>query len=192
MFRSRMLVGFIVLTMVALLGAGCGGAKKDDATSNIPDWYLSPPSDPQFYYGTGTGDSRKLQIAVRKATQDATLNVAEQIETRFRGLTETFTEEVGMGEDSQLLEQFTQATQSVVSNVMSGLKPTKREVVEKDGMYTAYVLIEYDQAAAAAALANQVKKQEQLYTRMRSSETLKKLEQEAQKFEDYKSKEQMP
>lgn len=186
MKRSHWMTG-VSAVLLLMIVVGCGGSKNiQKPISNIPDWYLSPPSDPNFYYGIGDGTSRKLSIAKNKATNQAMLSISTQIETKFKSLQESFAEEVGTGEDTQLLEQFTEATKAVTSQVLTGLRPMKLEVKENNGEYHAYVMMEMNIAASADALAKKIKQQEQLYTRMRSTETLQRLEEEASKFEEYK------
>ena len=43
--------------------------------------------------------------------------VARQVEVKLQGIQKKFDEEVGAGENSTLLQQFTQATKTVVSTV---------------------------------------------------------------------------
>ena len=57
----------------------------------------------------------------------------------------------------------------------------------KDGsLWRAYVLVEYPVGAANQAFLQQIKKNEQLYTRFRSTQTFKELDDEVKKVEDAK------
>ncbi len=172
--------------IMALLLVGCGGSKQANLaqadTGNIPSWYLNPPVDPAFVYATSSATSTDMQMAINKAEQDCRAEIARQVEAKVSALTKKFDEEVG-GKDAQLLTSFTQASKTVASTSLSGAKTKQRAVNPDNGMYRAYVLMEYN---VAQSMVSQLKKEEQLYTRFRASETYKELENEAQKVDDAK------
>ena len=62
---KRLLVTTLV---IVLLLAGCGPKYKSDISA--PDWYLSPPEDPNFLFGAASATSVDFQIALDKAKQD--------------------------------------------------------------------------------------------------------------------------
>jgi hypothetical protein len=169
--------------VAALFLMACGGssttnlAKTD--TGNIPSWYLNPPSDPAFAYATSTSTSTDMQMAINKAEQDCRAELARQVESKVSALTKKFDEEVG-GKDATLLTSFTQASKTVASTTMSGAKPKQRDVKQDGNTFRAYVLMEYNVAQSMVA---QLKKEEQLYTKFRATETYKELEDEANKVD---------
>ncbi len=172
--------------VAALLMVGCGGSKQADLartdTGNIPSWYLNPPVDPAFVYATSSATSTDMQMAINKAEQDCRAEIARQVEAKVSALTKKFDEEVG-GKDAQLLTSFTSASKTVASTSLSGAKPKQRAVNPDGNMFRAYVLMEYN---VAQSMVSQLKKEEQLYTRFRATETYKELENEAQKVDDAK------
>jgi len=63
----------------------------------------------------------------------------------------------------------------------------KSHQIDKDGtLWRAYVLVEYPIGAANQAFMEQVKKNDQMYTRFRASQTFKELDDEVKKYEDFK------
>jgi hypothetical protein len=124
-----------------------------------------------------------MQLAVDKAIQSARTEVGRQVETKISGLQKRFQEETGIGDDAQLLDQFTQASKSVVSTSLSGSKEKQKKVVKDGNNWRAYVLVEYPLGAAQQALKEQIKKNEQLYTRFQASKTYKELDDEVTKYE---------
>lgn len=177
---------FVFILISSLFLFNCGGSSQTNI-DNIPDWYLNKPSDPNYLFAPARAQSKDLQLAVDKATTDGRAEIAREIETKLQGLQKKFDEEVGVGEDAQLLQQFTQAEKTVVSTVLSGSSVIKKAVFEDDDLYEAYVLVQYPIGAASAAYMNQLK-QTQAYTRFRSSETFKELDEEVKKYEDWKEK----
>ena len=183
---------FLSLSLFFILSiVGCGGGDKPlpkTDTGNVPEWFMNPPEDPNYVFSAKTSTSKDMQLALDKATTDARAEIARTIEVRIQGFQKKFDEEVGVGQDSELLQMFTQATKTVVSQSLSGSKVEKKHV-EKDGNnWRAYVLVSYPIGAANQALVNQIKQQQNMYTRFRASQAFEELEKEAQKFEEWKEK----
>jgi len=186
------------LTKSALLAciflAGCAAKPNTGITppatpaaiDSAPKWFLTPPQDPNFLFATGTATSRDMQLARDKASDAARMDMSKSIETRFEGLSKRFQEEVGTAMEAQYLDQFTQASKAVVSQVLTGVSIDQSTVANEGGVFRFYVLLKMPVGASSEALLNRIKQQEQLYTRFRSSEVFKELETETQKFEDWK------
>ncbi len=193
LFSHSLIGGFMQIlrslfaaAFVAVLLVGCGGGseplQKTD-TGDVPDWYTSPPSDPNYLHAVNTSTSKDMQTAVDKATQAARTELGRQVEVKINALQKRFTEETGIGDDAQLLDQFTQASKTVVSTSLSGSKEKQKKIVKDGNNWRAYVLVEYPLGAAQEALREQIKKNEQLYTRFRASQTYKELDDEVQKYD---------
>jgi hypothetical protein len=185
------LVSLLVLIAFAVGMLGCGGGAPQPGTPeatlvDIPDWYSNPPQDPNYLFAAATAMSRDMQLAVDKAKQQARTDLASQLEVKVKGITKSFTEEVGMNEDSEMLSQFTQASKAVVSTVMNGTRVNKQDIKVDNGIYRAYVLMELPLGAANAALMQQIKNNQNLYTRFRATQAFDELETEVEKYEQYK------
>ncbi|MCP4582793.1 MAG: hypothetical protein GY839_14380 [candidate division Zixibacteria bacterium] len=184
---SLFVLVFFVVGMIA-----CGGPKPPvegtpEATLvTIPEWYSAPPQDPNYLFAANTANSRDMQLAVDKAKQQARTDLASQLEVKVKGLTTSFTEEVGMGEDSEILSQFTEVSKAVVSTTMNGTRVNKQEIIIDQGIYRAYVLMELPLGAANVAMMQQIKNQQNLYTRFRATQAFDELEQEVEKYEQFK------
>jgi hypothetical protein len=174
--------------LVVLFIVGCGGSQPlpQTDTGDVPEWYASVPNDPNFLYAVNTSTSRDMQLAVEKAVQAARVEVGRQVEVKVNALQKRFQEETGIGDDAQLLDQFTAASKTVVSTSLSGSKEKQKKIVKDGNNWRAYVLVEYPLGAAQEALREQIKKNEQLYTRFRASQTYQELDAEVEKYEKYK------
>ena len=114
-------VAYVSVSLVLLVMA-CGGRKIHEYKDCTPDWYLKPPTDPNYLYAVTVAESQDLQLAIDKAKQDARLDLATQIESQVMGLIKKFDEEVGRGENTELLQQFTQVSKTVVDQTLVGVK----------------------------------------------------------------------
>ena len=127
-----------------------------------------------------------MQLAIDKAATDGRAEIGRQVETKVQALQKKFDEETGMGKDAQLLQMFTSASKTVVSTSLSGSRIAKQKIAKESGVFRAYVLIEYPVGATNAALVDQIKKNEQMYTRFRASQTFDELQKEADKYDEFK------
>ena len=185
----RILSSLLAVMFIALWLVGCGGGSSATVTppaTDVPDWFTNPPSDPNFLFSPRTAASQDLQLAIDKASTDARVDIGRQLEVRVQGLQKKFEEEVGKGNDSQLLAQFTQASKTVVSTTLNGSRVKSQKTLPEGNGYRAYVLMQYPVGAAADAFLQSMKKDDKTYTRFRATETFKELDDEAQKFEEFK------
>ncbi|MGD0591625.1 MAG: LPP20 family lipoprotein [Bacteroidota bacterium] len=183
--RSVISLLFVAMSLMLI---GCGGTKSLQATDtgDVPDWFTNVPKDPSFLYGAKTATSQDLQLALDKAATDARAEIARQVEIKVEGLQKRFQEETGTSNDAQLLDQFTQANKTVVSSSLSGTQIAKQKQMKDGNLWRAYVLVEYPVGAANEAFIKQIKNNEQLYTRLRATQTFKELDEEVKKLEDAK------
>ncbi len=178
----------LALIVVVFL-IGCGGGTQtlpSAAEGTVPTWFTSVPQDPNFIFAANTATSQDLQLSIDKATTGARAEIGRQVEVRINALQKRFDEEVGVGEDTQLLQSFTQASKTVVSTSLSGSRIKYQEQYKDGNLWRSYVLVEYPIGAANEALMAQIKKNEQMYTRFRASETFKELDDEVKKYEEWK------
>jgi len=180
---------FVFLALLALILVACGSKEnvkpviEEVSESPCPDWFVSPPEDPDFLFAAATATSRDLQTAINKARQDARVDIAAQMETYLQGLTKQFKEEIGEGEDSQINAQFTAVSKSVVSTTLNGCK-TKNQYTKKEAtLWRACILMEYPIGLSNAQFLQQVKNNDLLRQKTAATDAFKELETEVGKFE---------
>jgi hypothetical protein len=178
----RTIVSYLALSLLAVILVGCGSSQK---TVDMSDWETLP-NDPNFFYAMNTQVSQDMQLAINKATADARAEIARQVELKVNGLQKRFMEETGAGDNAQLLSMFTEATKTVVSVALTGSRVAKQKTQKEGNGWRAYVLVEYPIGAVNQALQQQIKNREELYTRFRASQAYKELDDEVQKYEEWK------
>lgn len=188
--KTRIVRGLVIAAVAA--AAAChhgtpveGGASK--ATLNaMPKWFSKPPKDDKYMYAPSTATSKDLQIALNKAEAEGRLQLGQQLEVKYSALTRRFAEETGEGAGAQLLQEYEQTYKAVVSQVLVGTKPKETKFQTENGVYRAWVLMELPIGAASERLLNQIRQQEQMYTRFRASQAYKELNAEVEKYEQWK------
>ena len=97
-----------------------------------------------------------------------------------------FREEVGAGEDAQMIEMSTAVSKEIYSETLSGLKPVKQEILKEGKLFTVYILMELSIGDMNSAAVDKVKANKNMYTRFRASQGFKELEAEVEKYEEWK------
>ena len=185
----RTLISFAFISIVALTLVGCSpGTSGGTSTGEIPEWYTNVPKDPNVFFATSAQVSADMQLAVDKATSAARTELGRMVELKISGLQKRFTEETGTANNSQLLDMFSQASKNVVSASLSGTKESKKKIVKDGTNWRAYVLVEYPIGAASEALMQQIKTNEQMFTRFRAAKTFEELDKEVKDYEEAKKK----
>jgi hypothetical protein len=124
-----------------------------------------------------------MQLALQKARATAMTSLAQQLETKLGNLTKQFQEEVGSGEDSELLQQFTSATKAVTSQTLNGARADEQKLKEESGMYRAYMLMSLPIGAANQQLMTKLKANQNLYTRFQATKAFEDLDEELKAYE---------
>ena len=172
----------------------CGGNKGPDLSpevsrktlKNAPKWFMDTPEKEGYKYTTATATSQDMQLAVNKARLDAAQTLAGQVSSEMNGLVKRAQEETGLGSDSDLIDQFSQTQEQVITTSLKDWKVSEKEIQEErsnnQNIYRAYVLIEWDEGAANKRLLQKIKEDEKLYTLMRSTELFEEMDKKVEKY----------
>ncbi|MDP2209583.1 MAG: hypothetical protein Q8K98_12555 [Bacteroidota bacterium] len=182
----RNLIHLFIALVIIISIIGCSSSSKMEKSCEVPEWYNNVPQDPNYLFAPNTATSKDLQLSVDKATQAARTEIGRQQEIKINGLQKRFNEETGFMQDAQLLDMYTQASKTVVSTVLSGSRAKYQEQCKEGEIWRAWILVEYHVGAANQAFLEQIRKNEQMYTRFRATQTFKELDDEVQKYEDWK------
>lgn len=182
----------VFTSSLAILAAACGSAPTPVTTvtnqgavvSDIPQWFTTVPTDLNMLYQPATSESRDLQLAINKATADGRNGIAQQMETRFQGLSERFQEETGLGADAELLDQFRTAYRGVVNQTLNGSRVGRQEIRNNGVTYRAYVLVEMPIGAANQALMQRIRANERMFTRFRAAQAFEDLDRQVKAYEE--------
>lgn len=112
---------------------------------NIPDWVINPPkSDALGVYGVGIGQSKKLDVSMKKGSLNAQYELAKSFGQVLSGNERNYTKDSSLGST----DDFTQLIDSIVAKVpVNGYEVVENKVVAMNGEYTNYTLLHltYDQ-----------------------------------------------
>ena len=163
----------IVSILAILMLIGCASNKPIDV----------PPSDEYTLYARGLSTTLGIEgNADRQAILMARNELASAIETHITSLTKTASEQVGIGNDSELNDLFSQAIKATVKqtlefSVLHSAKPTKKV----KGAYRAEKVYKVNIGPINEQMMENIKKRQNLYERFRTSELFNELEEEIEK-----------
>jgi len=190
---------FIILTITLVLFYGCAGssskqtsvdmpsqnrASAPETPMDVPSWYANALlEDDTYIYSTGESTSRQMNISVQKATQQARVNLGQQLTSSIQSLTESMVEESGMEDNTQLTEFYSQASKNVSNTTLSGSAVLKKYPYRmSNGKYRSYILVGLKKEAFNAAAAKEVtslvnkNKEEAMYANFKKTQAFDRLE----------------
>lgn len=177
----------IVLTAMVMVSCGGGAAVVDDAPAtaknpkgpnDLPEWYINTPEEDDTYiYAVGTGESRKMDLAIDKAKQAGKVELSERISANVQSQVKSFTQEAGMSEDTQIMEFYQSTSKTVTNNTLNGITVLKRYPYQKSGgSWLAYVQLGLRKDAVNNEVVNVIKNEEAMYAEFKASQAFQALE----------------
>jgi len=143
----------------------------------IPDWYLEPPKSESVIYATGTSASPDLQLSMDIAVLSAKTTLADRINGRLRSQTKSFMSRIGTDVDAAVLQEVEKATKNIIADVdVAGYRVDKSHVVQNGNQYRAYVMLEYSDSEANKILANRLRADRVLLSKIRSTQAYQELD----------------
>ena len=182
----------VMAGLVSVGAMGCGGPQRtnlaqsanEKTIQNTPDWFLSPPRDPNFIFSVSTATSRDMQMAIEKAKINSRGELAEGMKTHAQTLTKRFNDEVAEGSDSEWLDTMNRTIKGVADETLVGVSVEKHHIATESGIYRAWVLLSLPIGDANRQLKAKIQENESLYARFRSTEGFKELEKEIDALRD--------
>ena len=192
-----------ISSMIALaIGLGACQTNKDSITlqpvvaykteqvskqiTNIPEWYMNIPTDEEAIYSSGTARAPDMQLAVDIAIMNAKTVLADRINGKLSSMTKTFVAKIGSSDlDTSVLSEIEKTSKNIVAEVdVAGYKVDKSDITQDGTQYRAYVLLEYSNEEAIKIMMNRMRKDRMVYSRLRSTEAWKELENQVDKSKD--------
>ena len=156
----------------------------------VPDWFVNVPNDPNYLYAATTATSTQMDMALLNSKSEADNDLAGQIQTRVNTMFKRFREEVGVGEDADMMAMSTAVSKAIVSESLQRATTRQQEVRQEGKLYRTYILKELPIGEVQSATLDKVKAQKDMYTRFRASQGFQELEAEVEKYEAWKKENQ--
>ena len=193
----------LISSVVAIaIGLGACQTNKESITANpqivyqtntvsqqieqIPEWYLNIPSADDTIYSSGSARAPDLQLAVDIAIMNAKTTLADRINGKLDSMTKSFVAKIGSDDlDTSVLNEIEKTSKNVIASVdVAGYVVDKSDITQEGTQYRAYVLLAYNSEEATKIMMNRMKRDRMIYSRIRSTEAWKELEDEVNKSKD--------
>ena len=193
----------LISSVVAIaIGLGACQTNKESITANpqivyqtntvskqieqIPEWYLNIPSADDTIYSSGSARAPDLQLAVDIAIMNAKTTLADRINGKLDSMTKSFVAKIGSTDlDTSVLNEIEKTSKNVIASVdVAGYVVDKSDITQEGTQYRAYVLLAYNSEEATKMMMNRMKRDRMIYSRIRSTEAWKELEDEVNKSKD--------
>jgi len=127
-----------------------------------------------------------MQLAVDIAVMNAKSVLADRINGKLSSMTKTFVAKIGSSDlDTSVLSEIEKTSKNIVAEVdVAGYKVDKSDITQDGTQYRAYVLLEYSNEEAIKIMMNRMRKDRMVYSRLRSTEAWKELENQVDKSKD--------
>ena len=152
----------------------------------IPSWYLKIPSADDTIYSSGSAKAPDLQLAVDIAIMNAKTTLADRINGKLDSMTKSFVAKIGSDDlDTSVLNEIEKTSKNVIASVdVAGYVVDKSDITQEGTQYRAYVLLAYNSEEATKIMMNRMKRDRMIYSRIRSTEAWKELEDEVNKSKE--------
>ena len=152
----------------------------------IPEWYLNIPSADDTIYSSGSARAPDLQLAVDIAIMNAKTTLADRINGKLDSMTKSFVAKIGSTDlDTSVLNEIEKTSKNVIASVdVAGYVVDKSDITQEGTQYRAYVLLAYNSEEATKMMMNRMKRDRMIYSRIRSTEAWKELENEVNKSKE--------
>ena len=193
----------LISSVVAIaIGLGACQTNKESITANpqivyqtntvskqieqIPEWYLNIPSADDTIYSSGSARAPDLQLAVDIAIMNAKTTLADRINGKLDSMTKSFVAKIDATDlDTSVLNEIEKTSKNVIASVdVAGYVVDKSDITQEGTQYRAYVLLAYNSEEATKMMMNRMKRDRMIYSRIRSTEAWKELEEEVNKSKD--------
>tara|TARA_B100001250_G_C19694512_1_gene741859 strand:- start:62 stop:739 length:678 start_codon:yes stop_codon:yes gene_type:complete len=159
--------------------------KVERAVSIVPSWYKKMPEKKGSIFTVGSATAPDLQLAVDIATLNGKVVLADRINGKLKAMTKSWIAKFGQSDvDSRVMSEIEKVAKNVISNVdVAGYNPVEVDVSTAGTQYRAFVLLEYSDKEAQKIIFNRLRKDRLVYSRLRSTEAWKELEEQVDKSE---------
>ena len=158
--------------------------KVNQSIVEIPKWYKKLPKEDDVIFTAGAATAPDLQLSVDLATMNAKYVLADRINGKLDAMMKSFVTRLGTDDDinATTLTEVEKVAKNVIASVdVAGYYPDKTVVHASGAQYTAYVLLRYSDIEAQKIIINRIKKDQMVYSKLKSKKAWIELENEVNK-----------
>jgi rubrerythrin len=187
----KKLITFTALIIIIFSGllTSCKSTKSVSQITNseeikVPFMEEKYKTDKNFIRASQSGLSPDLATSKKIAVQNAKTELASNIQTIFKAVTDNYTNQRTIGNKIEFENKFEELSRQVTNQKLSNIRILDEKIFkEKDGSYRYWVVIEMSKEDLVGELSNQILKDERYKLDFDKYQYEKILEQEMEKFQ---------
>jgi len=187
----KKIVMIIGVTTALLVMFSCGGSKKLPSVQTgaievaVPLSGKEYNSDKDYFRASQNGKSPDLATAKKIALQNAKTELAGNIQTIVKAVTENYTNQRTVSDKQEFENKFEENARAVVNQTINDVKVIgEKTFKEADGKITYYIAIEMSKSAVVNDVADRISKDAKLQLDFDKHQFMKIFDEEMQKFEN--------
>ncbi|MEW5814398.1 MAG: hypothetical protein AB1798_03245 [Spirochaetota bacterium] len=175
---KKMIVTSLLITILVCLFFACTttSTSAEKPPSDIPDFYLNPPTADDAVYGVGSAKMAKLDMSRKMALARAREDIAFQIAASIKAAVTDYAQEAGVDDNNQVINFAETVSKQITNTKLTGAK-TEKIAVGKDGTIYALVMYPVNQFVKDAE-SEFVRNEDAAFAEFKASEAVKRLENE--------------
>ncbi len=167
----------LALGIAAILVGSCASGGVD--RSDIPSFYLNPPTAKETLYGVGQAKMSTLDLSRTTAIARARDDVARQVRVSVKNALTDYAQQAGEGDNQQTLNFVETVSRQIVDVTLSGCHPEKVEISESG---TVYAMVSYPVANLLDSARTQFQRNEaSAFAEFKADEAVDRLNREIQR-----------
>jgi hypothetical protein len=181
---------FLIAVMAVLTSAAMTGCKSTKSVQSASTEVTVPltgkefQSDKDYFRASQLGKSPDLATAKKIALQNATQELAGNIQSLIKRVTENYTNQRAVADKQEFENKFEENARAVVNQMLNDVKIIGEKVfTEKDGAHTYYVAIEMSKEPVVYNISNRISKDAKLQLDFDKHQFQKVFDEEMEKFE---------
>jgi hypothetical protein len=185
---------FFTVAVAAIIVAGVTftGCKTSKPSVQSGSTEISVPlsgkeyrSNKDYFRASQNGKSPDLATAKKIALQNAKTELAGNIQTTIKAITDNYTNQRTVGDRQEFENKFEEMSRTVVNQTLNDVRIIEEKTFkEADGKFTHYVAIEMSREALANAVADRISKDAKMQLDFDKYQFMKTFNDEMQKFEN--------
>ena len=152
--RNKYILG--ILSLVFLFLFSCQSSQYGDKMKE-PFSGSKYESNNKWFRAVGKGTSQKDNIAKSKADLAVKSELAGQVESNIKQVSDQYLDETGLGDNSELTEKFSSLTRQVMNTTIVDIRKIGEEKLMKEGVYTVFLAYEIKKAAMFRFMKKQIR-----------------------------------
>jgi len=191
----------LILVPFALAMSGCAmkyntgveidgpGKRMFSNEVNYPNWYTETPSkDDKALYAVASEYSRDFQFSVDKTMISAKRELASNFSSYISAMMKDFATESGLTGSDVAKADIDRTTRLIISRVnLVGVQRVNFKVVHENEGYRTFVKLKYSEDQSNRILMNEIRRNQALYARFKSSKSFQELDSEVKAIEQQKN-----